>query len=166
MHTQRGSLSLKHAYECVKRQRKQVFPNIGFWRQLETLERVYMQGVSTLDACVDMVSLREEMDRRAANAVKNKMKKSVRDDEGESDSESESDGSDDKDDADSEDKSGEEAGVEYRTLRIVDGKAAVSGAVKKIDLLHTNTNVNAALHKNNRTFPGALHDAKDDGDDD
>lgn len=57
--------TLKQTYDHVKSRRKQVFPNIGFWKQLALFEESVL-GTSTLDQCVDMHLLQTELDNRKA----------------------------------------------------------------------------------------------------
>ena len=89
----RQGLSLQDAYGWVKAQRKQIFPNLGFWRQLDLFERTLahqrlvaaaaaaataadtpaavpdvsdIQG--TLDQCIDVALLTAEYQARKAMA--------------------------------------------------------------------------------------------------
>lgn len=57
--------SLKQTYVYVKDKRKQIHPNIGFWRQLEKLE-IALRGSSSLHECVDMNLMEQELKNKKA----------------------------------------------------------------------------------------------------
>lgn len=57
--------SLKQAYSYVKDKRKQINPNIGFWKQLEKLE-IGLRGSSTLNECVDISLMELELKNKKA----------------------------------------------------------------------------------------------------
>lgn len=70
-------LSLHAAYSHAKNQRKQVFPNLGFWKQLDALEKELYESASpkrtepyrsTMADCIDMALLTEEYKARKAMA--------------------------------------------------------------------------------------------------
>ena len=69
-------LTLYQAYSHAKSQRKQVFPNLGFWKQLDALEKELWQAKpepkgeyrSTMADCIDMNLLMEEYKARKAMA--------------------------------------------------------------------------------------------------
>lgn len=59
------SWTLKEAYAYVKEKRKQINPNIGFWKQLEKLE-ITLRGSSTLRQCVDIDLMELELKHKKA----------------------------------------------------------------------------------------------------
>jgi hypothetical protein len=69
-------LSLHHAYTYTKGQRKQVFPNLGFWKQLARFEEELHNTAAgttgpfreTLSDCIDVKLLTEEYKARKAAA--------------------------------------------------------------------------------------------------
>jgi predicted protein tyrosine phosphatase len=86
----RQGLSLHAAYSWVKAQRKQIFPNLGFWRQLDLFERTLVREKmvaaaeqrgedasavpaledipGTMDQCIDLALLTAEYRARKAAA--------------------------------------------------------------------------------------------------
>lgn len=80
----RQGLSLQDAYAWVKAQRKQIFPNLGFWRQLDLFERTLIRQRmveaggpeaavpaledirGTMDRCIDVALLTAEYEARKA----------------------------------------------------------------------------------------------------
>merc|ERR1719273_2383739 len=56
--------TLKETLDFVRARRKQVMPNIGFWKQLSTFEKTLFDGNTTVDQCVDLALLQSELDAR------------------------------------------------------------------------------------------------------